>query len=231
VKRFYRAATIAPAEAGGFAIHLDGKPLVTPGRTPLILPTRGLALAAAQEWNDQGDTIDPRSMPLTGMANAAIDRVAPERTRFIDGLVLFGESDLLCYRAETPDALAAEQAALWNPILDWSERTHGHSFEITRGIRHVAQPAATLAGLRDALAALDDHRLAALHPLVTIGGSLVTALALAAGAIDGDSGWTAVTIDEAWQERHWGSDDEANAALALKRAEWDSALSFLALLE
>ncbi len=231
MKRFYRAATIAPAEPGGFAIHLDGKPLVTPGRTPLTLPTRPLALAAAQEWNDQGDDIDPRSMPLTGLANAAIDRVAPERERFIAGLASFGESDLLYYRADTPDALAAEQAALWNPILDRSERTHGHNFAITRGIRHVAQPAETLAGLREALVALDDYRLAALHPLVTIGGSLVTALALAAGAIDSDTGWASVTIDEDWQERHWGSDDEATSARALKRAEWDSALRFLALLD
>ncbi len=230
MKRFYRAATIAPADPAGFAIQLDDKPLVTPNRSPLALPTRALALAAEQEWNDQGEDIDPRTMPLTGLANAAIDRVAPERERFIDGLAIFGESDLLYYRADTPEALAAEQAAQWNPILDWSERTYGHSFAITRGIRHVAQPPATLAGLRDALASLDDFRLAALHPLVTIGGSLVTALALAASAISSDAAWAAVTIDEDWQERHWGSDDEATAARALKRAEWNSALRFLSLL-
>lgn len=231
MKRFYRAATIAPADPEGFAVHLDGKPLVTPGRTPLTAPTRALALAIAHEWNEQKDDIDPRAMPLTGLANAAIDRVAPERDRFIDGLAIFGESDLLYYRADTPDALAAEQAALWNPILDWSERTHRHSFAITRGICHIAQSSATLAGLRDALATHDDFRLAALHPLVTIGGSLVTALALAANALSSDTGWIAVTIDENWQERHWGSDDEASAARALKRAEWDTALRFLALLD
>ncbi len=230
MKRFYRAATITHVDPVGFAVHLDGKPLVTPGRTPLAVPTRALALAIAEEWNEQRDDIDPRAMPLTGLANAAIDRVAPERDRFIDGLALFGESDLLYYRADTPDALANEQAALWNPILDWSERTHGHGFALTRGIRHVAQSSAMLAALHNALAAYDDFRLTALHPLVTIGGSLVTALALTEGAISSDAGWAAVTIDESWQERHWGSDGEAGAARTLKRSQWDAALQFLALL-
>lgn len=232
MKRFYTAATVAPVANSptAFAVHLDGKPLVTPSRSALAVPTRALAIAIAREWNDHGETIDLRAMPLTGLANAAVDRVAQDRDSFIDGMAVFGESDLLCYRVDAPAALATEQAAAWNPILDWSERAHGHAFAITQDIVHVAQPPATLAGLRDALAAHDDFRLAALHPIVTIGGSLVAALALAAGAVSSDDAWAAVTIDDAWQARQWGQDAAAANALALRKAEWDAAVRFIDLL-
>ncbi|NCP12146.1 MAG: ATPase [Sphingomonadales bacterium] len=229
MKRFYRAATVAPT-AHGFGVLLDGKPVNTPSRRPLEVPTRAIAIGIAKEWNDQGEEIDLRAMGLTGLANSAIDRLGDDRAGFIDTLAAYGATDLLYYRADAPDALAGEQAAAWNPILDWFEREHGESFVITRGIVPVVQPPATLAALRVALEEHGDFSLAALHPLVTIGGSLVTALALAAGELSSDQAWQAVTIDEAWQERHWGVDDEAHRTLALKRAEWDRAVALLAML-
>ena len=227
MKRFYTTATTAPTDSG-HAIHLDGRPIKTPKRAPLVVPTSALASAIAAEWQAQRDIIQPATMPLTGMANAAIDLIAPDAPTFATPLAAYGESDLLCYRADDRE-LAAHEAALWNPVLAWAEARYGIEFTLVTGIIHVAQPEATLAALHDALLAHDPFHLAALSPLITIGGSLVVALALAECAFDGDTLWAAVNCDELWQEQRWGTDDDAIAARAAKQREWDAAARFLEL--
>ncbi|HEV2748114.1 MAG TPA: ATP12 family protein, partial [Allosphingosinicella sp.] len=212
VKRFYRQATASPrqspageAENGaGHRILLDGRPVWTPGREPLIVPTQALADEIAAEWDAQGERVDPRTMPLTGLANASIDRVAPDPEAFARGLAAYGEADLLCYRAEAPASLVAAQAEHWDPLLGWARRRFGVDFEIVSGIMHRPQPRATVEQLAHAAAARSAFELAALAPLVTIGGSLIIGLALADEAIDPDSAWAAATVDETYQARHWG---------------------------
>ncbi|RYY36816.1 MAG: ATPase, partial [Sphingomonadales bacterium] len=115
MKRFWKDVTLA--ERG---IALDGKPVRTPRRAALTLPSDALAEAVADEWRGVGDTVDPRAMPLTGLANAAIDIVAADPPAFAAGLAAYGESDLLCYRAELPAPLVERQAAAWDPLLDWA---------------------------------------------------------------------------------------------------------------
>jgi len=226
VKRFYRSAAVGE----GGRILLDGRPVKTPGRSDLAAPAAALAEAVADEWNAQGETVDPRSMPLTGLANAAIDRVAPGPAAFADGLAAYGESDLLCYRAEGPEPLAARQAELWDPILAWAQQRYDVVFELALGVIHMPQPPETLAGLRAAVAERDSFALAGLSPLVTISGSLLIALALAEGAISLDRAWAAATLDEGWQAEQWGEDAEAAAALANRRRDFAAAARFLALL-
>lgn len=230
VRRFYGQADVRAGAAGAAELLLDGRPVKTPARHPLALPTAALAEAVAAEWNAQGERVDPRSMPLTGLAYAAIDRVAPDPAAFAAGLARYGESDLLCYRAEGPAALATRQRHRWDPILAWARRRYDVDFEIAEGIVHRAQPPATVERLAHAVAARDSFALAALSPLVTISGSLVVALALAEEAIDVDAAWEAATLDEAWQAEQWGEDAEAAQRLAHRRAEFDPAARFLRLL-
>jgi chaperone required for assembly of F1-ATPase len=229
VKRFYKEAAAAPA-ADGVAVLLDARPVKTPARRALALPTEELAEAIAAEWNAQGDEIDPRAMPLTGLANAALDRIAADREAFAAGLARYGESDLLCYRAEGPRPLVERQAAAWDPLLAWARRRYDVDFEVTSGILHRPQPPATIARLAAAVAARDPFPLAALSPLVTISGSLVIALALAEGEIGVEEGWTAATLDEAWQAEQWGEDPLAAEALDNRRREFHAAYRFLTLL-
>jgi len=226
VKRFYMAASVGE----GRRILLDGKTVKTPGRQDLVLPTDALAEAVADEWNAQGDQIDPRAMALTGLANAAIDRVTPDPASFARGLATYGESDLLCYRAEGPAPLVARQAEAWDPILAWARQRYDVQFQIASGITHRPQPAETVTRLSAAVAARDPFALAGLSPLVTISGSLLIALALAEGAIPLDTAWAAATLDEQWQAEHWGEDFEAAAALANRRRDFEAAARFLALL-
>jgi chaperone required for assembly of F1-ATPase len=230
MKRFYKEAAAEPTRAG-FAILLDGKAVRTPARKPLELPTQALADAIAGEWNDQSEKIDPKAMPLTGLANAAIDRVAPDPAAFAASLSLYGESDLLCYRAEHPEALVLRQAEAWDPLLDWARRRFDVRFALARGVIHRRQPDQTIARLRQAIAARDPFALAALAPLVTISGSLLIALALAEGAIDLPTAWAAATLDEAWQAEQWGEDGLAAAALEARRREFEAGWRFLSLLQ
>ncbi len=226
MKRFYQRASAG----AGNRLLLDGRPVRTPGRHDLAVPGEALARAIAEEWNRQGDTIDPRAMPLTGLANAAIDRIAPDPQAFARSLAAYGESDLLCYRAEGPASLVARQSALWDPILAWARQRYDVAFELAPGVIHRPQPPPTVARLGQAVAARDPFALAGLSPLVTGSGSLVLALALAEGAIARDEAWAAAALDEQWQAEQWGKDADAAKALEDRRRDFDAASRFLALL-
>ena len=230
MKRFWEDVSVAPVEAG-WGLTLDGKPVRTPARASLVAPSKKLAEAIAAEWRDTADEIDPHAMPLTGLANAAIDRVAPDRDAFAQGLARYAEADLICYRAEGPTGLTERQTAKWDPLLDWARRRYDVDFVTTTGLAHVAQPPATIERLGHAVAILDPFRLAGLSPLVTIGGSLVAALATLEKAIPAEEAWGAVSVDECWQLDQWGADSEAVTALAMRHRDFVSAARFLALLD
>ena len=230
MKRFWTDVAVEP-EADGWGIRLDGRAVRTPARAPLVLPTERLALAAADEWSSVGEEADPRGMPLTGLANAAIDRVAPDRTGFAAGLARYAEADLTCYRAERPSALVARQAAQWDALLAWGRRRYDVDFCTTAGVVHVAQPTATVERLSHAVATLDPFRLAALSALVTIGGSLLAGLAVVEKALTAEQAWDAVSVDERWQLEQWGADAEAEAALSNRRRDFLAAARFLELLD
>lgn len=225
MKRFWRDVTIA-----GDQIQLDGKPVRTPGRAPLALPTPALAQAVSEEWLAVDETIDPRAMPLTGLSNAAIDRIAPGRANFAADLARYGESDLLCYRADSPAELVARQAAAWDPLLCWASNRFGIEFVVTAGIVHRAQPPGTLVALRQVLDTMDAFTLAALSPIVTVSGSLVAALALAERAADPEQVWLAARLDEEWQAEQWGEDELALAAAQTRRRDFEAGVRMLALL-
>ncbi|MDP8912339.1 MAG: ATPase [Pseudomonadota bacterium] len=229
MKRFYRNAVSQPAN-GGYEILLDGRGVKTPARQPLVAPSERLGEAIAAEWNEQGETVNPRSMPLTGLANAAIDRVAPDPEAFARNLAVFGESDLLCYRADQPRGLVARQSDKWDPLLAWARRRYDVDFEVVTGIMHRPQPDRTVSQLARAAAARGAFELAGLSPLVTVSGSLVIALALAEDEIGLETGWSAATLDEQWQLEQWGADAEAEKALDARRCDFEAGHRFLNLL-
>ena len=229
MKRFWKQATVAE-RGSGWGIELDSRPLRTPARALLEVPSRALANAIASEWGEAANQIDPRAMPLTGLANAAIDRVAPDPTAFAAGLAKYAEGDLLCYRADGPAPLVEREERRWDPLIAWARRRFDVDFRITAGIVHVPQAQATVDQLAHAVEALDAFRLAGLSPLVTIGGSLVAGLAVSEKAVTVDDAWTAVTVDEQWQLDQWGADAEAEKALENRRRDFFVAARFLELL-
>lgn len=230
MKPFWKAVSVEP-DGEGWGVRLDGRPVRTPARAPLLLPTEQLANAVADEWSSVGEEIDPRAMPLTGLANAAIDRVAPDREAFAAALAAYAEADLACYRAERPQALVDRQAESWDALLAWARRRFDIDFCTTVGVVHVAQPSATVERLSHAVAALDAFRLAGLSPLVTIGGSLIAALAVVEKAMTAEEAWHAVSVDERWQLEQWGADPEAEAAIANRRRDFLAAARFVELLD
>ncbi|HEY1125780.1 MAG TPA: ATP12 family protein [Sphingobium sp.] len=228
MKRFYKVAD-AVAGPDGWAIMLDGRPVKTPARAALAVPGEALARAIAAEWQAQGETIDPGTMPMTGFANATIDRVLPALADFRAQIVAYSASDLLCYRAGEPPELAALQAASWEPLLDWARRRYDVSFAVTDGIMPVDQPAATLARLSAVVDVIDPWLLSGAATLTQIGGTLVGMLAHLEGEIGAEALYDAATLDERWQAGQWGEDEEAAARLASRRADFLDAARYCAL--
>jgi len=230
MKRFWKDVAVV-AQDGSWAIELDGRPVRTPARAALVVPTEALANAIAQEWRSVGEEIDPRAMPLTGLSNAAIDRVAPERQAVAGGLARYAEADLACYRSDWPPELVERQKTGWDKLLSWARRRYDVDFSTTSGLIHVPQPPATVEQLSQAVAAQDSFRLAGLSPLVTTGGSLIAALAVLEKAMSVEQAWQAVSIDERWQLEQWGVDSEAEKALENKHRDFFAAAEFLSLLD
>ncbi len=227
-KRFWSASAIVPVD-GGWTVQLDGRPVKTPAKTLLVVPTEALAQAIAAEWDAQQGEIKPDTMPYTRTANSAIDKVAVQFDDVATMLSAYGGSDHLCYRATGPEPLVARQAAAWDPLLAWAAQSLDLHLTVTAGIMHVAQPEAALARATALVAALNPFQLAAFHDLVALSGSLVLALAVIHGRLDPDTAWRLSRIDEDWQIEEWGEDEEAAELTAVKQAAFLQAARFYGL--
>jgi chaperone required for assembly of F1-ATPase len=223
--RFYKATGVLEAE-NGYAVTLDGKPVHTPARRPLAAPNLALAQAIAAEWDAQRELIDPAKMPLTRLANAIIDGVAEKPGPVAAEIEKYLTSDLLFYRAASPQELRERQAALWDPILAWARDALGAHFKLGEGIVHVVQPDAALKAAAAAIPA-DPWRLGALHVITTLTGSALIALAVARGALTAEAAWQAGHVDEDWNMAQWGKDEMAMTRRAFRFAEMQAAAAVL----
>jgi chaperone required for assembly of F1-ATPase len=196
----------------------------------LQLPSSGLAGAIAAEWAGQGERVDPQQMPLTKLANTAIDRIARNENRVMLEILNYAGTDLVCYRAAEPDSLVMRQGEYWDPILTWAEETLGARFSSVQGITHRVQSEDTLAAMTRYLQKFDAMQLAALHTLTTLTSSAIIPLAMERRALDPERAWLAVHVDEDWQMERWGRDEEAAERRARHKLEFDAAVKFLTLL-
>ncbi len=207
-KRFYRQVGVAPA-VGGFTVLLDGKSLRSPGKRALLLPGAPLARAIAAEWDGQAETVDPAAMPLTRLANTALDTTTGRREAVIGEIAGYAETDVVCYRVARPHALRRRQAEAWDPLVAWLGKAHGARLVVTASLLPAVQPASALAAVRRAVEAFDDFGLTALHAAAGVLGSVVIALAMAVGRIDAAEALRTSLIEECYQNERWGEDDNA----------------------
>lgn len=223
MKKFYSTVAIAP-EADGFAVLLDERPIKTPDKHALRLPTETLAEAVAGEWRAQEDEVDPSSMPMTRLVNTALDRVAPRKDEVVAELLAYAHTDLVCYRADEPAELVAEQANIWQPYLDWLAKTIGVELKVTSGIVPLTQDESAINRLRQEIGVFDAFTLTAFHAFVAGFGSIVVALALVRGFKDFETCWQASLLDESHQEALWGLDAEVEDKRNRLKAEMQASL-------
>lgn len=226
-KRFYAGVDVAET-AEGWAVRLDGRPVRTPAGSELAVPDSELAGEIAREWEAQGEQIEPASMPLTRLVNSALDGVRGREEEIAADIAAYAATDLLCYRAGSPEGLAAEQAAHWDPVLAWFEQEMAARFVPVEGVMPRDQPAESLRQVREELDRYGAFCLAALHSITTLTGSALLALAQAHGAVTADQVWTAAHVDEDWQIAYWGEDAEAMARREARRRDFDAAARVLA---
>ncbi len=229
MKRFYKEAKVIAA-GDEFGVQLDGKPLLTPGKRALRVPSRALAEAIAAEWQGQGVTVKPHELPLTRLISTALDRVEPRRDDVIGEIAKYATTDLLCYRADEPRELIERQAKIWQPLLDWAEARFAAPLTVTQGILPVEQDPATLAAVQRAISAHDSLQLVALHLATTACGSVVLGLALLAERLSTEEAFAAAALDESFQIERWGEDAEQTQRRAALKEDIALAARFAALL-
>ncbi|MEO9336927.1 ATP12 family protein [Mesorhizobium sp. SB112] len=230
-KRFYETVSVAPLE-DSFAIHLDGKSVRTPTKALLALRTEAAADLVAEEFRAQVEVIDPVSMPVMRLVNTAIDGVVNDPQAVLEDILRFASSDMLFYRADTPERLVALQDEAWDPILEWARVSLGARFTLAEGVVHVQQPREAIGAVGIHLQKRDDPlKLAALHLMTSLTGSALIAIAVEAGEIDLETAWTAAHIDENWNIEHWGQDSEALARQQARKRDMLAAVKLLEALE
>mgnify|MGYP001466671018 CR=1 FL=1 len=222
-KRFYDKVTTGPG-GEGYTVLLDGRPIRTAAKRPVSLSSLKLAQRLAEEFDAQRDVLNPAAMPLYRLVNTALDAVADRLEAVRDDIVAYAGSDLLCYRAEEPEALCERQRLAWDPVLEKIVQRHGARFRLAGGIMHIAQDDVALAAIRRRVDTIDDPVvLAALHSVTTLTGSALLALALLDGDLDASDAWTHAHVDEDWNEELWGADEEAQARRAARWLEMQAA--------
>lgn len=224
-KRFWKDTSVAEGE-GGFEVHLDGRPVRTPAKAALVVPTRKLAEMIQTEWEAQVETIDPNTMPTTRGANAAIDKVAVQHGEVADMLADYGDSDLLCYRADYPAELLARQQELWDPILEWAADHMSARLAPRQGIMHQPQDPKSLARLKEATHQFTNFELAAFHDLVSMSGSLILGFAVTEGHLSPETAWDLSRVDENFQIEQWGEDEEEAKTVRIKQESFLQAARF-----
>ncbi|MEM8802380.1 MAG: ATP12 family protein [Pseudomonadota bacterium] len=224
-KRFWTDVSVV-AEEGAFAIKLDDRPVRTPAKRTLAVPTEAMARHIADEWQAQAEVIDPKSMPWTRSANAAIDKVAQQRDEVMEYLAGYADTDLLFYRAESPDALVERQRVQWDPVLDWIAIRYGAKFVQTAGIMPVSQSSEALMAVTGEMETMSDFQITAFHDLVTLSGSFALGLCVVEGLRDPGAIWDLSRLDETWQIEQWGEDEEAREVAELKKAAFLHATDF-----
>lgn len=230
-RRLYTSVDVREAAGGtlsGLEVLLDGRALRTPLKRVLVVPNSTLARLIAEEWQVQGAVIDPATMPLTRLANSAIDTVADHRAAVAGEVVDYAGSDLLCYRALSPAGLVARQSEVWEPILSSVEDAIGARFVRVAGIMHAPQPDAALERVAAALVGLPDWTLAGVQLVTTLTGSAVLALGQLMTLLTPDEVWSAAHLDEDWQIAQWGRDQEAEARRASHERDFRAAAAVLA---
>lgn len=230
MKRFWTSADSVEVPEG-WAVHLDGRPVKTPARREVVVPVPQMADRIAAEWDAQEGAVNPLTMPMTRFAATCLDRVAPEQAVVAANIASYGETDLLCYRADRPIALIQRQAAEWDPVLDWADQAFGARLRVGAGVMHVAQAPEAVAALAACVATEQAWALTALAELTTLSGSLVLALGVRHGHLGADRAWHLSRIDEQWNIDEWGEDHEAAQQAARKRADFLHAAEVLALLD
>jgi chaperone required for assembly of F1-ATPase len=217
-KRFYKSVAVTDQ----LGIALDGRNVKTPLKAALILPTRPLAEAVAAEWDAQIDVINPHAMPLTKLANTAIDRAIPEKPKITAEILEFAGSDMVCYRAESPAGLVLRQTTHWDPVIAWAKADLNVDFTTVNTITHKRQSPAALQALEAHIKSLDAFSFVAVHNLTTLTGSALLAAMIAVGKIPTDAAWLAANVDEDWQIETWGEDAEAAARRAGRLDEFSA---------
>jgi chaperone required for assembly of F1-ATPase len=232
MKRFYKETSVDAGE-GGYRVLLDGRPMRTPAKAVLVVPTRPLAEAIATEWREVPEKaeINVSHLPLTRLAATGLDRVTGQRARVIEDTAKYAGSDMLCYRASEPETLVMRQLETWQPLLDWADERYGARLVAVEGLAFVSQPQDAIARLHEAVAAHSDLGLSALYNLTHICGSLVVALAVAEGRLSAPQAFAAAQLDELYQIERWGEDPIAARRHEGIRSDIAAGARFLALLE
>ncbi|MFC4290836.1 ATP12 family chaperone protein [Sphingorhabdus arenilitoris] len=228
MRRFW-TDVIVEAGRDGYRVLLDKRTIKSPSKADLLLPHEAMARAVAAEWDAVEEKIDPARMPVTGFANAALDRIAPDRATFVEAIAAFGETDLFCYHAEAPEELIQRQREIWGKWLAWAQSRYLVNFTVVRGIMHEKQPNATTERLKAAVAELSIWQLAAASKLTHLSGSLIATLALTEGEADPAALWHDLILDEYWQEEKWGADEYAIKNRRDREADFLNAAAFMKL--
>ncbi|XP_056325220.1 ATP synthase mitochondrial F1 complex assembly factor 2 [Danio aesculapii] len=205
-KKFYETVSITQGEGGLFEINLDKRKLKTPSGKLFTVPNEALAIAVANEWDVQKDTLKFYTMHLTTLCNTALDNPT-QRTKeqMISAALKFLETDTICYRVEEPPGLVELQTNEWDPVMNWIEQRYNVVIGSSASIMGPQISEETKETFHQHLNSFNFWSLTGLEFVINQLKSLVLSFALIDRHLNVEEAVLLSRLEEEYQIRSWGN--------------------------
>ena len=210
MKKFWKTVQVKENSINSYKILLDNNVLKTPLKKELIVENSKIAEEIYNEWNQDTNEIDTDSMIFYGIISTSIDKISYNRKSYIDDILDYVDTDLICYRAEKPNNLVQWQSKNWDPILSKAEKYINGKINVFTGIMPLKQDKETHLKITKFLMQFSNLEIVVLHKLINITGSIFLSLCILKGDIIKKYAFELSYLDELWQTKNWGCDEEAS---------------------
>ena len=210
MRKFWKTVKVKKNSSNSYEILLDKNVLKTPLQKDLIIQNSKIAEEIYKEWNQDTNILDTDAMIFYGIISTSIDKISNDRILYINDILDFVDTDLICYRAEGPNDLVQWQSKNWDPILLKVEKYINNKIDVFKGIMPLKQNKGIKFKITKFLTKFSDLEIIALHKITNITGSIFLSLCILNNDIIKEKVFELSHLDELWQAENWGYEEEAS---------------------
>ena len=227
MKKFWETIEIKKKTSKEFYILLDDKKLKTPLKNELVLSNYLIAKEVLKEWDQSSDIIKTDDLVFYGLLSTAIDRVREEKNSYINDIINFIDTDLICYRADNPIDLVSFQNKHWDPVIMLIEKYINNNVSVFKGVMPSQQNSKVHHKIKKLVVELNDVQISVLHRITNLIGSVFLALCILKKDLSNKQAFELSFLDELWQAENWGYEEDASAKRKRIRTELNRLIFFI----
>ena len=209
MKKFWKIVQVKKKLKNSFEILLDKRILKTPMQKDLIFSNYKIAKETALEWDIDEKEINTENMVFYGLISTAIDKISNDKVSYIDNVLGFINTDLICYRADKPNELIDLQNSSWNPIISFIKKYIDVELKFFIGVMPSKQSLEIFNRLKTLINSFSDIEISALHRMTNLTGSIFISICILKGDVLKNEAFELSFLDELYQAKNWGVEQES----------------------